>query len=475
MSFDLLGRLHPLIVHLPIGILLLALLMEVYRGRSTENDAGVDAMRRSVWLIGAATAVFSCVTGLILEREGDHAQRLTDRHKWSALVTTLLACIGYAATFAPRGGGYSPLLRRSLRTGVLAGILLTGHYGGGLTHGEDYLTSAFRRDGNEADVETAPTIRPVTDSSVVYSDVVAPILQSRCVECHGASKQKGGLRLDGVEAILEGGREGPVLVKGDPEASELYRRLRLPMDDEHHMPPPKKPQPTEQEMRLLHWWILNGHDFKSTVSRTPADSQMRGVLTALSSSGAREAPAGSVAPEWPSGEVPEADPNVLAGLRKSGIMVLPVIPGKPFLQASLLNATVPADSAARLLSQVSKQLVWLKADVEGLTDEGCAHLAKLGNLSRLSLAGSSVTDKGIACLALLDGLRSLNLSGTAVTEKGLRHLGAKPTLERLYLHGTPVHRDSVRSLAIGFPSAKIDTGGYRLPSLPSDTQRREPR
>lgn len=279
--------------------------------------------------------------------------------------------------------------------------------------------------------------------------------------------------MDGVEALLKGGREGPVLVKGDPEASELYRRLRLPMDDEHHMPPPKKPQTTEAEMRLLHWWILNGHDFKNTVSRTPADSQMRGVLTALSSIGTRDAPAESVAPEWPSEGVPEADPKALAGLRKSGILVLTLEPGKPFLQASLLNATVPADSAAMLLSSISRQLVWLKADVKGLSDEGCTHLAKLGNLSRLSLAGSSVTDKGLAGLYPLAGLRRLNLSGTAVTEKGIRSIGTKPLLERLYLHGTTVHRDSVRSLAGSFPSARIDTGGYRLPSLPSDTQRRE--
>ena len=469
MILETIGRLHPLLVHLPIGIILLALAMEVYRPRTIETEAGMAAARRIAWLIGALTAVLSCVTGLLLESEGDHAQQLTDRHKWSALATTLLACLGYAATTSRTINGIGLLFRRTVRTSVLAGLLLTGHFGGTLTHGEGYLSSAIFNRGFDDVGRSAPDIPPVTDGSLVYADIVSPILQNRCVECHGPTKQKGGLRLDGMDALLKGGGDGPVLVKGDPEASELYRRLRLPLNDEHHMPPPKKPQPTEEEMRLLHWWIRKGHDFKGTVSESTPDSGMRSVFSVLSSKGEKKKAETKVASEWPSGDIQEADPRLLSGLRKSGILVLPAEPGKPYLQASLINTTLSADSAVRMLLGISKQLVWLKADVKGLSDEGCSHLSKLTDLTRLSLAGSSVTDMGLARLSTLANLRRLNLSGTAVTEKGVGMLGLKPSLEQLYLYDTKVDRSSLPAMRELFPAARIDTGGYRLDAMPSDT------
>lgn len=471
MILETIGRLHPLLVHLPIGIVLLALAMEVYRPRTTETEEGMAAARRMVWLVGAVTALLSCVTGLLLEREGDHAQRLTDRHKWSAIATTLLACLGYAATFAASASGPHLLLRRSIRAGTLAGILLTGHFGGSLTHGEGYLTSALRMRSENENVSDAARgsvkMNMNPDSAVLYSDVVAPILQGRCVECHGPDKQKGGLRLDGMEALLKGGKNGAVLVKGDPGSSELYRRLLLPMEDEHHMPPPKKRQLTENEIRLLHWWILNGHDFKNRVHDLSPDSGMRKVLEGWKTGRDMGGESASAASEWPSSDVPEADAGLVAELRGKGILVLPVEPGKGFLQASLLNAPLPADSAVLLLTRLSRQLVWLKADAKGLTDAGCDHIARLTNLTRLSLAGSSVTDLGLSKLSPLPNLRRLNLAGTAVTERGLVSLGVKSALERLYLHDTRVGRDSIAALERFFPSALIDTGGYRLDSATS--------
>jgi uncharacterized membrane protein len=472
MTFESLGRLHPLLVHLPIGIILAALLSEVYRIRSNENEGSAKEVKRLLWLVASVSAILSCLTGLLLENEGDHPQRLTDRHKWSAVVTTLLACLGYAMTFSQDGTYAGRLWRRMFRVAVLAGILLTGHLGGSLTHGEGYLAGMLRggheeREKSNANSPSSQTQN--TDSAVVYANLVAPILQDRCTECHGATKQKGGLRLDGMEALLKGGENGPVIVKGDPGQSELYRRMLLPMDDEDHMPPTKKRQPTEDEIRLLHWWILNGHDFGKKVVESSPDSGMREVISRIRSSGKGDIAVESKTSEWPEEEVPQADPSLLAEMRRSGILVMPVEPGNGRLQASLLNATVPADSALKSLGRISRQLVWLKADVKGLTDAACTHLSKLKNLTRLSLAGSSVTDGGLPNLSTLTLLRRLNLSGTAVTEKGLASIGLKPYLQQLFLFGTGVDRASYAGLQNRFPASRIDTGGYRLESTATDT------
>ena len=55
----------------------------------------------------------------------------------------------------------------------------------------------------------------------IYSKQIKPLLQERCYSCHGALKQKSGLRLDTVEAMRKGGSDGPAVVSGQPEKSLL--------------------------------------------------------------------------------------------------------------------------------------------------------------------------------------------------------------------------------------------------------------
>ena len=81
------------------------------------------------------------------------------------------------------------------------------------------------------------------------------VLADRCEKCHGSSKKKGGLRVDSLEALLAGGEKGPAVVPGDPEASEIVRRVRLPLATKGHMPPKKEPQPSDAEISVLAAWV----------------------------------------------------------------------------------------------------------------------------------------------------------------------------------------------------------------------------
>ena len=80
----------------------------------------------------------------------------------------------------------------------------------------------------------------------------------RCSGCHGAEKRKAKMRLDTFDGVMRGGEDGAVVVAGDPSKSLMMRRLLLPLDDEDHMPPAKKPQPTRAELDVLRWWIAQG-------------------------------------------------------------------------------------------------------------------------------------------------------------------------------------------------------------------------
>jgi hypothetical protein len=83
---------------------------------------------------------------------------------------------------------------------------------------------------------------------------VRPVLATHCLMCHGAEKHKGGLRLDGRDAMLRGAESGPVVVPGKPEESPLVEAIRY--QGEVRMPP--KGKLGEDEIAALTDWVKRG-------------------------------------------------------------------------------------------------------------------------------------------------------------------------------------------------------------------------
>ena len=96
----------------------------------------------------------------------------------------------------------------------------------------------------------------VTVHAADYSEDIKPVLQERCYACHGALKQKAGLRLDTALNIRKGGKDGRVVTPGDPGKSELIARV-LSGDPEERMPPEGAPLKPE-EIESLKKWITDG-------------------------------------------------------------------------------------------------------------------------------------------------------------------------------------------------------------------------
>ncbi len=97
-------------------------------------------------------------------------------------------------------------------------------------------------------------------SDLDFEKEVWPILEIHCMECHGEKQTYSNLRLDSSAAIRRGGELGEVLVPGDPESSEIYRRSALPPDDLDFMPVDNEPL-NEEELERLRNWIAAGADF----------------------------------------------------------------------------------------------------------------------------------------------------------------------------------------------------------------------
>jgi hypothetical protein len=91
------------------------------------------------------------------------------------------------------------------------------------------------------------------DTSAIefFEKSVRPLLISRCQKCHGPEKQKGGLRLDSRQAVLQGGDSGPALVIGKPTESRLIAAIKY--SDEVKMPPNSKLP--EAEVAILSKWV----------------------------------------------------------------------------------------------------------------------------------------------------------------------------------------------------------------------------
>jgi hypothetical protein len=99
---------------------------------------------------------------------------------------------------------------------------------------------------------------PGAAASETYLDEIKPVLEARCYACHGALKQKSGLRVDTAERLLAGADEGTkvVVVPGDAMAGELLRRVTS-ADLEERMPPEGEPLKPEQ-VEALRRWIGDG-------------------------------------------------------------------------------------------------------------------------------------------------------------------------------------------------------------------------
>jgi uncharacterized membrane protein len=243
---QMLGRLHPLLVHLPIGfiVVLAALEMLAFFPRFKQATSGNGVILG----ISVPIVIFSALFGWFLSWDGGYDDDLLWWHKW--LGTALAPAVVVLLVFQQRKWVVA------YRAGLLATIFLltaAGHYGGSLTHGSDYLFPTRKRSTN-----TGTTNAVQATGQPVFSSLIQPILNEYCVSCHGPEKDKGGLKLNTAQNVFTEGDSGPAVERGNASASLLIKRMLLHEDEDEHMPPKGKPQPGGAQIALLKWWINVG-------------------------------------------------------------------------------------------------------------------------------------------------------------------------------------------------------------------------
>jgi mono/diheme cytochrome c family protein len=263
-----LGHLHPMFVHLPIGFLIALGILEATA--LVPRYQHVTAASRVLLVFTVPLTAASILCGWLLAGSDDYDAQILFWHRWLGVgigVATLILLALHTA-------GWLKTYRAAL-AGTLGLVAVGGHYGASLTHGSGYLSLANIAATRDKPRNEAP---PTLASQSFYAAAIQPLFTQYCITCHGPNKTKGKLRLDTLDYLLKGGGSGPALIAGEPSQSLLLKRLHLPPDDEDHMPPDAKPQPSADQIALLEWWIASGAATDKTIRELNPPEKVLGII-----------------------------------------------------------------------------------------------------------------------------------------------------------------------------------------------------
>jgi uncharacterized membrane protein len=272
--FLFLGRFHPLLVHLPIGMLVALALLELAAFIPRFKNANVSA--GYIIALAAPLALMSATCGWLLSLSGGYDATLLAWHKWLGITTAVGSVTAAILFWRKKFNSYRIVLFISVTV-----LMVAGHLGGSLTHGSDYLGRYAPRPFRKllGATEKKNFIGGDISQAPVFAAVIEPILETRCVECHGPAKVKAELRLDSFAGLMKGGEDGGVVKPGDIAQSPLMQRVLLPADSDDHMPPAGKPQLSANQIAVLKWWVEAGAPEQKTLAELQPPPEISKIIS----------------------------------------------------------------------------------------------------------------------------------------------------------------------------------------------------
>ncbi|MAS94174.1 MAG: hypothetical protein CMO55_13340 [Verrucomicrobiales bacterium] len=481
---NFIGRFHVLFVHFPIGIIFLALIMEFL-----SYFTAFSHLRKSIpfvlWL-GFLTSIAATVMGYLLMQVEGFAGKAVDLHMYYGLAVVVFTLL--ALVFCLKG-------IRSIYSLSLLGAAFTtaasGHFGGAMVHEADYLTEhapeqlkpmllvglahheepTAEGEGTGEEAEEVPL-----GERVVYNEFVVPILEAKCNECHNENKIKGKLRMDTFDLLMAGaeGSDYPTVEPGNAFDSELIVRVTLDPDDDEFMPPKGEPL-TEEETKLLTYWIDAGAKKELTVAELGEDPEIESTALAVaaihaeSQEEAADIAVATYESVWDTLSPEEQEQrmaDVLSAAEKYHFSVMPISAEDERLRVNVINAAKEfGDEQLKLLEPVADQVIWLDLARSQITDEGLKTVGKMRGLERLHLENTKVTDSGIAQLKGLTDLEYLNLYSTEVGNGIFETFTTLPNLKKVYLWQTKADPAEARAFERSV-NLEINTGAELASAQP---------
>jgi len=437
-----LGRFHPLVVHMPIGFLFFAFVLELY-WRWNKN-AGLSMAITLALFAGAISALAASVLGYMLSLSGDYDESMLDTHFWFGIATTIITFLAWAIRSGrlnlPQLNGLKPNLAVLTLVVVLVGV--TGHYGGNLTHGSDYLVK-YAPFGRTEKVVLPPIAN--LEEAAVYDYLVNPILEAKCTSCHNSSKKKGGLSFQDTIAIIKGGKNGEAFIAGNIAKSEMIRRVMLNPHDEDYMPPEGKTPLTDEEKSILAFWIEKANaDFRVKLADLETPEEIASIASTILGLEDATGKSGIALPK-----VQVVNAEMLRDIEEAGFKIRELIFESGLYELVLPPQSITSNNGSELdvklekLLPIKDNIMWLSLKDNYVQDKHLKTIGKFVNLQKLEIEKNPVTDTGIGEISGNQSIIGLNLYQTNITASSFENFTKMKGLKRVYVWGTTITADEV--------------------------------
>ncbi|WP_025762847.1 FN3 associated domain-containing protein [Dyadobacter tibetensis] len=430
------GRMHPLVLHFPLVILLLYASWVIITKKPESKHWHPD-LSRILLLLGVFTAVIAAFSGFILSKEEGYDAQALAWHKWLGVAISIGSVVWYSFL------DYLPPWRISakLAAGLMVVVLMVGgHLGGNLTHGEDFLTAKLIP-------QQQSEIKIDIQQALVYDDLVQPILEQKCYSCHNDQKTKGDLRLHTQELLIKGGKSGMLWDTAQADLGLLISRLHLPVDDKKHMPPRGKPQLSDEEVMLLAAWVRSGSRFDLRVADLQATDPIYTYAQKLIGGGRPEEIY----------DFPAASADQIEKLNTSYRIISPLATESPALMVNFYNRAGFKASDIKDLLPLKEQVVQMDLSKMPVQDADLKLIGSFTELRTLILNFTDLKGGGLAELKGLRKLRELSLSGTRLKLDQLEALKQLPALQTVYVWSTGLSNEEIQKLR-SIPNPRFETG-----------------
>jgi uncharacterized membrane protein len=444
-----LGRMHPLVVHLPIGFLLIAGIFHLASYFPKYDNLGKAT--ELALLLGTLSGIAACVLGWLLSHTGDYSYQLLENHKLSGIGLTALSLILYIL-ISDKGKSIIVVPKKALSAAFLSIIVLmsyAGHQGANLTHGTEYLTLATL-------TETKREIPEKIEDVLVFEDLVQPILDKKCTQCHQSSKRKGELVLSSYDDIMKGGKNGSILILGKIDESEIIRRVTLEREHEDFMPSDGKTPLTKNELAILKWWITNDVvnkdvSFLSLKSHTEVLENVEVYL------GYKKATSGNLANmETYNPNIPViSDIKLLKEIEKGGFTYRIMNHEPLMLDIAIDRNRLKPKIEVKALLPLAKHIIWLNLSNAAVTDADLEEIGQFENLEKVKLNGNEIDDGFVQKLASLKYLNAVNLNNSPVSNKGLILFKGHQNMKHIYVWQSQVTKEAVTVFTEENPHIKV--------------------
>lgn len=425
-SLQVIGRMHPLLLHLPIGLLIISFI--IWLGRKNIEAGAFQKIFILVMQVTAFTASLTALMGFFLSREGGYDENILLKHKVLGIVTAILS---YSMLMIFQSSPQKKFLFGAMISTTLIVMIIGSHFGSTLTHGEGFVWQPIR---GEEEME----VEKITDSSSLFAAAVRPILKSKCFSCHNERKAKGELVMTTNEKILKGGKNGPIWKSGDALNSHIIQNINLPDEDKKHMPPKGKPQLSQEEIDLLFAWVQSGADMQKTIKDYEDDDTLK-ILASKFIHLPKEA-------EERKYSFASAPVSLVQKLSSPFCSVFPLSQNSPALQADFFVREKFDRKKLDELLKVKDQVVVLNLGNMPVEDADMKTINQFGNLEKLVLNNSSVTNSGLAELKKLKNLRSLSLAGTKIDKNAVQSFSQLDSLKEVFIWNTNISATEAKEL-----------------------------